>query len=146
MKHPANIESGVALVATLASLIIVATLVVIVLDQTSITPPVTLSPGTTVDASAAAASRLANQATCEANFEALSGALKTYVTLHGANPPAGRSWATSSGDALLRAWPDGNGYVITWDGRALSVRPAHGRSSINSDGTQSPPSGCLALG
>ena len=34
MKRPANIESGVALVATLASLIIVAALVVIVLDQT----------------------------------------------------------------------------------------------------------------
>ena len=140
-------QSGIALVATLASLIIVAILAVIVLSQTSSSPPLTISPGTTLDASAGNSSRLADQATCEVNFEAVSGALTAYVTLHGANPPAGTAWATArAGGPLLRAWPDGDGYAITWDGRSLMVRPAHGRISVNSDGTSSPASGCLALG
>ena len=144
--RPSCEESGVALVATLASLIIVAILVVIVLSQTSSPPSVTLSPGTTLDVSAGNASRLADQAACEANYEAANGALNTYVTLHGANPPAGTAWATRSADGpLLRSWPDGEGYAIIWDGHALSVRPAHGRASVNSDGTSSPVSGRLAL-
>lgn len=146
MSRPTSRESGVALVATLASLIIVAILVVVVLSQTSSTPPITISPGTTLDASPGGASRLADQASCEANFETVSGALTTYVTLHGARPPAGTAWATAIVDGpLLRSWPDGEGYAIAWDGHALSVRPTHGRVSINSDGTSSPVSGCFAL-
>ena len=143
MSRPRR-ESGIALVATLASLIIVAILVAVVLSMSS-SPPVALSPGTTLDTSPGAAARLANQATCEANFEAVSGALNAYVTLHGTNPPAGRAWATPTSGALLRAWPVGEGYAIVWDGHALSVRPSHGRPSFNSDGATSPPSGCLDL-
>ena len=140
-------QSGIALVATLASLIIVAILAVIVLSQTLSPPPLTISPGTTLDASAGNSSRLADQATCEANFEAVSGALNAFVTLHAANPPAGTAWATRTADGpLLRDWPTGDGYAIVWDGHALSVRPAHGRASVNSDGTSSPLSGCLDLG
>ena len=143
--RPLREDSGIALVATLASLIIVAILVVLVLSRTSSTPPITLSPGTTLDASAGNVSRLATQAACEANFETVSGALNTYVTLHGANPPEGTAWATASTDGpLLRAWPSQSGFAITWNGVALGVRPAHGSASVGSAGEASRHDGCFA--
>jgi hypothetical protein len=144
MSRPTSHESGIALVATLASLIIVAILVAVVLSTTASTPTVTLSPGTTLDANAAAATRLAAEATCEANFEAVSGALNAYVAVHGKSPPAGTAWATAaSGGPLLRAWPSQAGYAITWNGVALVVRPAHGAASVGSDGAARQHDGCF---
>ncbi len=143
--RPHREDSGIALVATLASLIIVAVLVVLVLSHTSSPPSITLSPGTTLDASAPTVSRLAEQAACEANFETVSGALNAYVTLHGAYPPAGTAWATANADGpLLRAWPSQAGFAITWNGVALEVRPAHGSASVGSDGEVSRHDGCFA--
>ena len=136
-------ESGIALVATLAALIIVAILVVIVLAQTSNPPSVSLAPGTTL--AGTSAGRAAAQATCVANFEAVGAAINTYVTQHGPYPPAGTAWATAKANGpLLRAWPSQPGYAITWNGTALGVRPAHGAASEGSDGDARRHSGCYA--
>ncbi|MDE3082827.1 MAG: hypothetical protein KGJ39_05350 [Acidobacteriota bacterium] len=141
MEHRGR-ESGIALVATLAALIIVAILVVIVLAQTSKTPSVSVAPGTTL--AGTSAGRAAAQATCLTNFEEVGAALNAYVTRHGTYPPAGTAWATRSSSPLLRAWPSQPGYAITWNGVALGVRPAHGAAVRGSEGEPSRHNGCYA--
>ena len=136
-----------ALVATLATLIILAILAVIVLSQSPPRPtPVTDASGRPLDTSPTAVASAARAAACQANYDVVASALSTYKSLHGANPPAGTAWATSSAGPLLASWPTGADYTIIWTGRALVVRPAHGPASVNSGGAAALMSGCFALG
>jgi hypothetical protein len=86
-------------------------------------------------------------AECVANVQAVQMAAETYVTVNGTTPPAGTSWATSAakGGPYLHGWPVAPGqYVLAWNGTAVVVIAAHGRSSTGSPGIASPPTGCYA--
>ncbi len=86
-------------------------------------------------------------AACEANFATISTALSTYRALHGAPPPEGTAWATSSvgGAPILHSLAtSANGYQIEWNGVTLNVVPTTGTPSRGSIGTPSPPTGCFA--
>lgn len=84
-------------------------------------------------------------AQCVADVQAVQGAAQDYAALNGAEPPAGTAWATSSQHSgpFLRSWPgDAAHYTIRWNGVTVVVVPVHGRASVGSVGTRSPPSGC----
>lgn len=84
-------------------------------------------------------------AQCVADVQAVQRAAQDYAALNAVEPPAGTAWATSSQHSgpFLRAWPgDGAHYRVGWNGATVVVVPVHGRESVGSAGTRSPPSGC----
>ena len=86
-------------------------------------------------------------ATCVADFDGLSVALQTYEALHGAPPPAGRSWSIDTNGAghANSFWPSlTSHFAFSWNGRVLLVAPQHGSSSSDSAGSLTGRTGCYA--
>jgi len=149
-------ESGVAMIGTLAVVIILGILVTIVLSSNHpSTPSTTLgttSSGapvttTTVPQSVGGAAQEAAISTCQLDFQAVTTALMDYRALNGAYPAEGIAWATSSamGGPYMQSWPDGRPYfTISWNGTALGVVPFRGTASHGSIGTSTPVTGCFA--
>jgi hypothetical protein len=149
-------ENGVAMIGTLAVVIILGILVSIVLASNhTATPSTTVgttSSGaaattTTVPQSVGSAAQQAAVATCQFDYEAIEAALMNYKTLNGANPAEGTAWATSSakGGPYMQSWPDGRPYyTLQWNGTTLNVVPSRGTSSHGSIGTSTPVTGCFA--
>jgi hypothetical protein len=147
-------EDGVAMLATLLTIIILGVLAVIMFNALGGTPTTTGSgttiPGevtTTAPATPANGGQVAAVSACQANYQALQTALTNYRTLNGSLPAAGTAWvtSTSNGGPYLQVWPGSvNYYSITWNGTQLSVIPARGTPSHGSDGASSPRSGCFA--
>jgi hypothetical protein len=149
-----NGERGVAMVSTLAVVVILGIIVTVVLTNGPSGPktsPVEGSPtATTTTTSVKSIGSNATAAAisaCLASYSEVNTALTYYKTLNGAWPPAGTTWATStvSGSALIDSWPSGAPYYqITWNGAELVVSPQHGAASHGSSGTSSPRTGCYA--
>ena len=149
-------ESGVAMIGTLAVVIILGILVTIVLStKTPSTPNTTqetsssgaLVTTTTVPQSVGSAAQQAAVSTCQLNFQAITTALTDYHALNGSNPAAGTAWATSSakGGPYMQSWPNGRPYYsLEWNGTILSVVPVRGSASHGSIGTSAPATGCFA--
>ncbi|MGH9019467.1 MAG: hypothetical protein ACRDV0_00380 [Acidimicrobiales bacterium] len=146
-------ESGVSLVGMLASLVVLAVLVVVSLNfMTSSTTTTTTAgpskgPTTTAPSTPASGAVAAAVAACRSDFVEITTAIDDYRALNGSTPPAGTSWATSSanGGPLLQAWPQEALYFhLTWNGTTLSVVPARGVASHGSAGTLTPRTGCYA--
>lgn len=146
-------ELGVALLATLVTLIIMGVIAVIMFNTLGGTPtgPATnpTIPGATTTAPVTPENggQEAAVAACRANYVSIEAALTDYRALNGSLPSAGTEWATSAtnGGPLLQVWPEGRPYyTITWNGSQLSVLPISGASSHGSDGTSSSKSGCFA--
>jgi hypothetical protein len=147
-------ERGVAMVSTLAVIVILGIVVTVVISNSSSGPPSTKIGGSAVgtttttsvksigsDATASAISA------CLASYSEVNTALTYYKTLNGDSPPAGTAWATSAtnGSALIESWPSGTPYyAITWNGAELSVIPKRGVPSHGTFGASSPRSGCYA--
>jgi hypothetical protein len=86
------------------------------------------------------------KAACVANVASVLTAAQAYGVEHlGAMPPAGTAWAIAGASALLQSWPTSAYYSIAWNGHTVVVRAMHGRVSIGSAGTATPPTGCDAL-
>lgn len=135
------------------TLVILGALVGITLAFTQSPAPTSTHGGTTAPSTAPVDvgndANAASLAACEANFAIVESAVADYLSLHGADPPAGTAWATATGDGgpLLGSWPGVPGhYTLSWNGTTLSVVPAKGTASDGSYGTASPPSGCYAAG
>jgi hypothetical protein len=147
-----NSERGVAMVSTLAVIVILGVIVTIVISNGPSGPKSTVggSIGTTTttsvktigsDTTASAISA------CLASYTEVNTALTYYKTLNGALPTTGTAWATTatSGTALIDSWPTGAPYyTITWNGIELTVIPARGAPSHGTSGTSSPRTGCYA--
>jgi hypothetical protein len=101
---------------------------------------------TTVPKDAASGATEATLSACEANFATVDSAVQTYQALNGSYPPAGTAWATPgvNGDGLLQSWPSAPSYAIVWNGRELSVIPAHGAVARGSAGSRALKTGCYA--
>jgi hypothetical protein len=142
------------MLATLVTLIILAVLVVIMFNSLggspSTTGTTTTIPGvtaTTAPATPESGAQEAAVSACEANFQAIESALADYRSLNGSSPAAGVAWATAAvnGGPYLQEWPESATYYsITWNGTQLSVVPKRGVTSLGSDGTPSPKTGCFA--
>jgi len=149
-------ESGVAMIGTLAVVIILGIVVTIVLTTNKPaaqnTTQETTSSGalvttTTVPTSVGSAAQQAAVSTCQLNFQAVTTALTDYEAFNGSNPAAGTAWATSSalGGPYMQSWPNGHPYyTLQWNGSALSVVPFRGTASHGSIGTSAPATGCFA--
>ena len=152
-------EHGVALLATLITVLILGVMTVIMFNALGGTPSGTVTatttpgettiPGATTTAPATPASdaQVAAVSSCQLNYAAIETALGDYRTLNGSSPAAGTEWATAAtnGGPYLQVWPESAPYyTITWNGTQLSVVPARGASSHGSDGTSSPKTGCFA--
>jgi hypothetical protein len=152
--HGSGPEQGIALLATLVTLIILGVMVVIMFNTLGGSPSGTGTgttiPGattTTVPTTPGSASQVAAVAACRANYLAIETALADYRSLNGSSPAAGAAWATAAGNGgpYLQAWPESALYYsITWNGAQLSVIPVRGASSHGSEGSSSPKSGCFA--
>jgi hypothetical protein len=145
-------EQGIAMLATLITVIILGVMVVIMLNTLGGSSPgsSTTVPGattTTAPATPANGAQEAAVSACQANYQALETALSDFQSLNGSLPAAGTAWATATanGGPYLQSWPETAPYYsITWNGVQLSVSPVRGRPSHGNDGTSSPKSGCFA--
>jgi len=149
-------ESGVAMIGTLAVVIILGILVTIVLSSNHPSTPSTTvgttssgTPVTTTTApqSVGSAAQEAAIATCQLNFQAIMTALTYYHAANGSYPAAGIAWvtATNNGGPYMQSWPDGRPYyTISWNGSSLGVVPFRGTASHGSIGTSAPVTGCFA--
>ena len=151
-------EQGVALLATLITVIVLAVMVVIMFNTLGGTPSgtpftipgVTTIPGattTTAPATTESGAQQAAVAACQLDYQTIETALADYRSLNGTFPAAGDAWATAaaSGGPFLQVWPESAPYYsITWNGAVLSVIPVSGTSSLGSDGSSSSKSGCFA--
>jgi hypothetical protein len=148
-------ERGVAMLATLITVIILGVMVVIMFNTLGGSPSSTATstsiPGegatTTAPATPANGAQEAAVSACQANYESLETALSDYRALNGSAPAAGTAWATAAtnGGPYLQSWPvSAPYYCITWNGVQLSVVPVRGAPSHGNDGTSSPKSGCFA--
>jgi|GEM_PF-1216426 len=152
--HGSDREQGIALLATLLTVIVLGVMAVIMLNTLSGSPSGTVAtttiPGATATTAPATPENGAQEAAisaCQANYQAIETALTDYRTLNGSLPAAGVAWATAAanGGPYLQVWPESASYYsITWNGTKLSVIPVRGTSSLGSDGTSSPNSGCFA--
>jgi hypothetical protein len=157
--HDSRREHGVALLATLITVLILGVMTVIMFNAldgspsdtvtATTTPGETTLPGATTSTPATPASDAQEAAVsaCQLNYTAIETALGDYRTLNGSLPAAGTAWATATtnGGPYLQAWPESaHYYLITWNGAQLSVIPTRGASSHGTDGTSSPKSGCFA--
>ena len=138
----------IGLIVVVAILAIIAA---IADSATSSTAP-TITVATTTGGSAATPpstesfTSAATAAACAADFQGISLALQLYQGSHGALPPAGTAWATSSGEGgpYLPSWPAPKGFMLSWDGTVLSVVPSVGTPSHGSAGAVAPPTGCFS--
>jgi hypothetical protein len=147
-------DEGVAMLATLLTIIILAVMAVIMLNTLGGSPSGTGTgttiPGATTTTTPATPENGAQEAAvsaCQLNYQAIETALADYRSLNGSLPVAGAAWATAAtnGGPYLQVWPESAPYYsITWNGTQLSVIPVRGASSHGSDGTSSPKSGCFA--
>jgi type II secretory pathway pseudopilin PulG len=147
-------EEGIAMLATLVTLIVLGVMAVIMFNTLGGSPAGTGTgttlPGateTTAPATPENGAREAAVSACQANYLAIETALSDYRSLNGSSPPAGAAWATAAanGGPYLQVWPESAPYYsIKWNGAQLSVIPVRGASSQGSDGTNSPKSGCFA--
>ena len=152
--HLSRREEGVALLATLITVLILGVMAVIMFNALGGTPSSTVTgtttPGevtTTAPATPENGALEAASSACQLNYVAIETALGDYRTLNGSLPGAGDAWATATanGGPYMQAWPEsGRYYTISWNGAQLTVTPARGASSHGSDGTSSPKSGCFA--
>jgi type II secretory pathway pseudopilin PulG len=151
-------ERGIAMLATLVTIIILGVMVVIMFNTLSGSPSgtgttipgATTVPGlttTTAPSTPANGAQEAVVSACEANYQDIETALADYRSLNGSLPAAGTAWVTSTanGGPYLQSWPQSALYYsISWNGAQLSVIPVRGAASHGSDGTRSPKSGCFA--
>jgi hypothetical protein len=145
-------EQGIAMLATLITVIILGVMVVIMLNTLGGSSPGTSTtvPGattTTAPATPANGAQEAAVSACQANYQAVETAISDFQSLNGALPAAGTAWATATanGGPYLQSWPEAAPYYsITWNGVQLSVNPVRGTPSHGNDGTNSPKSGCFA--
>ncbi len=152
--HGSLDEQGVAMLATLLTIIILGVMVVIMFNTLGGSPlstgTTTTIPGvtpTTAPGTPESGAQEAAVSACQANYQAIESALDDYRSLNGSSPAAGTAWvtATANGGPYLQVWPEGAPYYsITWNGAQLSVIPGRGAPSHGSDGTGSPKSGCFA--
>jgi hypothetical protein len=153
-NHSSRDERGIAMLATLITLIILGVMVVVMFNTLSGSPSATGTsttvPGatsTTAPATPANGAQEAAVSACQANYQSLETALSDYQSLNGSLPAAGTAWSTAAvnGGPYLQAWPESAPYYsITWNGAQLSVNPLRGASSHGDDGTSSPKTGCFA--
>ena len=149
-----RLDDGVAMLATLVTIVILGVMAVILFNTLGGSPTgsgtTTTIPGvtpTTAPATPESGAQEAAVSACEANFQAIETALADYRALNGSLPSAGVAWATSTanGGPYLQIWPGSAPYyAIAWNGTELSVIPKRGRPSHGTDGTVSPKSGCYA--
>ncbi|MGB8196521.1 MAG: hypothetical protein WCF25_05910 [Acidimicrobiales bacterium] len=147
-------EEGIAMIATLITVIILGVMVVVMFNFLSGSPTgtgtTTTMPGattTTAPSTPEGAGQEAAVSACQANYQAIQSALTEYRSLNGSSPPAGTAWATATtrGGPYLQSWPQSTLYYsISWNGATLSVVPVRGAPSHGSDGTSAPKSGCFA--
>jgi hypothetical protein len=152
--HGSGRDDGVALLATLITIVIVAVMVVIMFNTLGGSPrnagTGTTIPGATTTTAPTTPVNGAQEAAvsaCQGNYQAIETALADYRALNGSSPAAGTAWATTAtnGGPYLQAWPESALYYsIAWNGTQLNVVPVHGAASHGSDGTSSPRSGCFA--
>jgi len=145
-------ERGVALLATLLTLLILGVVATIVLTTVPGTTP--KSPGgassgttTTVPHTVASGAQMASVVACRADFQSVESALHLFRSLNGTPPAPGTAWATSAshGGPFMQSWPTGSGrFTLSWNGATLSVIPVAVVSSHGSVGTSAPPTGCYA--
>ena len=141
------------MLATIMVVVILGLLVTIVLSghgpsTTTTVGTAASSTTTTAPKTIASGASEATLASCEANFAVVGAAVATYRALHGASPPAGEAWATSTagGGPLLTSWPSvPKSYAIVWNGTTISVRPVKGAASTGDFGARTPPTGCFAV-
>jgi hypothetical protein len=145
-------EDGVAMVSTLAVVIILGIIVTIVISNGPSGPKTTVG-GSVVTTTTITVKTVGNDTTaaaisaCLASYSEVNTALSYYKTLNGASPPAGTAWATSTtnGSALIDSWPSGApNYSVSWNGVELTVTPRRGTPSHGTSGSSSPPTGCYA--
>jgi hypothetical protein len=149
-------ENGVAMIGTLAVVIIVGILVTIGLSTNHPDPQGTTQESTdsgavvtttTVPQSVGRAAKEAAVLACQLNFQVITTTIRDYQALNGSNPAAGTAWTTSraNGGPYMQSWPNGQPYYsIEWNGSALSVVPSSGTASHGSIGTSAPATGCFA--
>jgi hypothetical protein len=147
-------EEGVAMLATLLTVIILGVMAVIMFNTLGGSPSTTGTSTTiagetttTTPATPANGAQEAAVSACQTNYLAIETALADYRALNGSAPAAGSAWATAAtnGGPYLQVWPESAPYYsITWNGTQLSVVPKRGESSHGSDGTSALKSGCFA--
>ncbi len=150
---PERGSSLLGILSVVATLGILAVIVLTLNFGSSPSPAGTTTPGssqtttTTAPQDIASEQQVAERAACQSNFTVIITAVADYRSLNGSNPPPGIAWATSTsaGGPYLQTWPSGApAYTLTWNGTTLSVVPTEGRASHGSPGTVSPATGCFA--
>jgi type II secretory pathway pseudopilin PulG len=145
-------EPGIALLATLVTMLILGVVATIVL--TTVPGPTSKDVGgsssgttTTIPQTVASGAQLAALTACKADFQLIQSALDLFRSLNGTLPPPGPTWATSAsqGGPFVQSWPSvSDRFSLNWNGTTLSVIPSKGVSSHGSYGTRVPPTGCYA--
>jgi hypothetical protein len=146
-------ERGVAMVSTLAVVIILGIIVTIVISNGPSGPKTSVGGSAPATTTTITVKTVGNDATasaiasCLASYIEVDTALTYYKTLNGASPPAGTTWATTTanGSALIQSWPSADSYyTISWNGNEFIVIPKRGTPSRGTSGTSTPPTGCYA--